>query len=366
MTKKDRAESGTSIGTAPGGSNGIKEIARRANVSIATVDRVIHNRSGVSEKTKKKINEIIARLNYQPNIFARRLASRNILRFAVVIPQASNETEYWQVQLDGIRQAEEEIKQFGIVVETFLFDLNQKNAFRDAAKEALQSKPDGILLAPSFLKESALFVEKCKEKQIPYVFINSDLPENEALAYIGPELVQSGYLSAQLMHFILHQPTKVLVVNISKLEDSLHHLLMKEQGVKKYFTDHHSPHQLVKMDIHQTDLPSVVKEMEKKFEKDPDIGLIFVTNSQVYKVARFLEKAKRKDVLLIGFDFLKNNIEFLNKNIIQFLICQKPMQQGYKGVMALYQHLVLKTPVEKKSYMPIDIITRENQHFYKN
>ena len=35
---------------------GVKEIARRANVSIATVDRVIHNRTGVSETTRKKIN----------------------------------------------------------------------------------------------------------------------------------------------------------------------------------------------------------------------------------------------------------------------------------------------------------------------
>ncbi len=55
---------------------GVKEIARRANVSIATVDRVIHNRTGVSEKTKKKFNEIIKELDYQPNILASRLASR--------------------------------------------------------------------------------------------------------------------------------------------------------------------------------------------------------------------------------------------------------------------------------------------------
>ena len=43
---------------------GVKEIARRANVSIATVDRVIHNRIGVSEKTKEKINKIKAHQQY--------------------------------------------------------------------------------------------------------------------------------------------------------------------------------------------------------------------------------------------------------------------------------------------------------------
>ena len=52
---------------------GVKEIAKLAGVSIATVDRVIHNRKGVSEKTKDKIkverqfwtyNLDITKLNY--------------------------------------------------------------------------------------------------------------------------------------------------------------------------------------------------------------------------------------------------------------------------------------------------------------
>jgi hypothetical protein len=55
---------------------GVKEIARRANVSIGTVDRVIHNRKGVSENTKQKINSIIEELNFQPNKMASLLASR--------------------------------------------------------------------------------------------------------------------------------------------------------------------------------------------------------------------------------------------------------------------------------------------------
>jgi LacI family transcriptional regulator len=59
---------------------GVKEIARRANVSIATVDRVLHNRKGVSKQTKEKILSIIEELNYEPNLLAQRLASRKILR----------------------------------------------------------------------------------------------------------------------------------------------------------------------------------------------------------------------------------------------------------------------------------------------
>lgn len=45
---------------------GVKEIARRANVSIATVDRVIHNRTGVSEATRKKSMILLLNLITSP------------------------------------------------------------------------------------------------------------------------------------------------------------------------------------------------------------------------------------------------------------------------------------------------------------
>ena len=51
----------------------IKDIAKRANVSIGTVDRVLHNRGNVSSETKKKIEKTIKELKYKPNIYARQL-----------------------------------------------------------------------------------------------------------------------------------------------------------------------------------------------------------------------------------------------------------------------------------------------------
>lgn len=58
----------------------IKDIAIKAGVSVGTVDRVIHGRSGVSESSKKKVEEILKQMNYQPNMYASALASnKNII-----------------------------------------------------------------------------------------------------------------------------------------------------------------------------------------------------------------------------------------------------------------------------------------------
>ena len=115
-----------------------------------------------------------------------------------------------------------------------------------------------------------------------------------------------------------------------------------------------------------TDYISVEKILSKSLKAHQDIKVIFVTNSRVSTVARFLERAGRTDILLIGYDFLKENIEYLKKGIIDFLICHKPQEQAYLGIMALYRYLVSGAATENVHFMPIDIISKENYMFYHN
>ncbi|WP_028295955.1 LacI family DNA-binding transcriptional regulator [Olivibacter sitiensis] len=344
---------------------GVKEIARRAKVSIATVDRVLNNRIGVSEKTKQRILEIIKELNYQPNIMARRLASKKLIKFAVFIPEVSDETGYWNAPLEGIRKAAAEIKDYGIVVDIYFFDQNDRKTFLAQSSSILENEYNGVLLAPMFEAESLEFLERCRKKGIIYVFINSDIEDQHNLCYIGPNLYQSGYLVAHLIRYLVRGNEKILVVNISKEIDTHHHLLKKEDGFKAYFAKYYQDNELLRMDVRQTDYSSIKRSLEELFAAH-SIDIIFVTNSRVSSVAQYLEDTGREDVKLIGFDFLDENIRFLKNGTIDFLICQKPREQGYRGVMALYHYLVQSQEIEKLHYMPIDIITRENYIFYEN
>ena len=337
--------------------NGVKEIAKRAGVSIATVDRVIHNRKGVSEVTKAKIQAIVEELGYQPNVLARSLASRKTLRFAVLIPAVSEETDFWEAPLKGVFRAEIEIKRYGIDIEKYFFDQNDKASFVKQAQKILQNKFDGVLVAPMFIEESIAFTNSCKEQEIPYVFINSDIPNQDSLSYIGPNLYQSGYMGAHLLNYVLKKDAGILVVNISREMGNHHHLLRKEEGFRTYFKDNNIPKEIVKIDIRDTDYQSIRAKLTEVFNTNKNIGAIFVTNSRVLSVARFL---------LMGYDFLEANVDFLKKNIIDFLICQKPQEQAYRGLMTLYNKLVLSLEIEKTVFMPIDIITRENYAFYNN
>jgi len=341
---------------------GVKEIARRANVSIGTVDRVIHNRSGVSEKTRQKINEIIRELNYQPNILASRLASKKKYQIAILIPKISVETDFWEAPLKGIQRAESEIKRFGIEVDTYFFDLKDRESFKKQAKLLLKKKADAVLLAPSFMEEASEFTNSCRKLNLPVVLIDTNLPDQRGLCYIGPHMFYSGYQAAHLIDFGTDKKGKILFLNISEAQNDD----QVEQGFMSYFKDNKKSVSIEMLKITQTDIRSIEKNLANVFSKNKDIQSVFVMNSRVSSVAAWIEKSGIKNVLLIGYDILKENVRYLEKGTIEFLICHKPEEQGYRGIMALYQTLVIGTPIENVTFMPIDIITRDNYKFYTN
>lgn len=344
---------------------GVKEIAKLAKVSIGTVDRVIHNRKGVSDETRKKINNIIAELDYRPNKMASLLAKRSLITFSVVIPKRSVETNYWSYPLAGIERAISELKQFGVEVSYFFYDLNSKSDFSEVAEQVLKTETNGVLIAPSFVEESTIFVKELASRKIPFVFINSDLPLETSLSYIGPDLYQSGRLTAQLISLMINDDDDIFVINLSTQLELDHHLFRKEQGFRRYFEENSLSNTVLTLNINHSDTAAIEKQIHKAIASAPRAKVLFVTNSRVHIVAKIVSKMKL-NMFLVGYDFIEENIAQLENNAIRFIISQRPLEQGYLGIMALYKYTFQIEDVEKTTYMPIDIITKENYKYYKN
>lgn len=68
----------------------IYDVAREANVSMATVSRVVNGNPNVKPTTRKKVLEVIERLGYRPNAVARGLASKKTTTVGVIIPDISS------------------------------------------------------------------------------------------------------------------------------------------------------------------------------------------------------------------------------------------------------------------------------------
>lgn len=334
----------------------IKDIAERAGVSHGTVDRVIHDRGEVSETTKKRIQQIIKELNYEPDLSARRLASGKTYNLAVCIPAAQHESSFWQSPIIGIDKAISEISHLGIINRKFLFDQFDKHSFREKINQIIESEPDGVILAPVFSKEADRLLSYCDQNQIPYVFINSDLEGRNNISFIGQDDHQSGKVAGKLMKNCLSGDDEVLVVHLAKSVDTHPHLKNRQRGFQTVFGDHTG---IYPLNIQSSKNSVITNTLKSHLEKHPNIKGIFVSNSKAFKVAQFLEE-NHLDLLLIGYDLTEENLIHLENETIDYLISQKPFDQGYLSVRTLFNSLVLNKSVEKEYKLPIEIIIKEN------
>ena len=343
----------------------IVDIARLAQVSPGTVDRVIHNRGEVSDRTREKITNIIEELNYQPDILAKSLATRKVLNLVLLMPVSANENDFWFAPLKGVDKAISEIEHYGIRIKKYFFDQFDVEAFLEESQKIVTEKPDGVLFAPVFGKESLEFVRQLKEQSTPVVLINSNLEDTSDTCFIGQDSMQSGYLAAKLLTYGLEEEGHILVLNISSRKDNYNHILLRERGFRKYFAQHFkSEYLLSTIELIQSAESVLDRKLDGEFDGNNIIS-VFVSNSRVFQVANYLKIRNITNVRLIGYDLLPKNVDYLNDGTIDFLISQRPEEQGYLGIITLFNKIFLNKEVKREQYIPIDIIVKENIDYYK-
>ena len=342
----------------------IKDIATKAKVSIGTVDRVLHNRGEVAENTRRKINEIIKEFDYQPNILARALASKKTVVFSTLFPEPLSPEGYWNKPMLGVKKRISELNQYGIKTENFTFRQSDPKDFAVQSEKILELKPDGVVLAPFFSKEACRFVNILNDRKIPFVFLDSEIKNAGQISFVGQNSYQSGYLAGKLMDLTAPAHKQILVIHFAKEMDNQNHLTQREAGFHHWFSFRHPEKPIKTFEIGNMDNrdweTGILCEIENK-----NTGGIFVTNSKVFLVARFLENRNINNISVIGYDLLRENKKFLKQGAVSFLICQRPEEQGYNAVNMLFKHIVQKKQVRMEDYTPIDIITKENVDFYK-
>ena len=295
------------------------------------------------------------------------LASKKKFAFALFIPEPVSTEGYWNKPLVGVRKAYQEIQQYGVDISIHLFKQSDSQTFINEAKLIIQNKPDGVVLAPFFSREAKLLISDLQKLEIPYVFIDSNIKDSEKLSYIGQDSFQSGTLAAKLLDYSIPDSASILVLHFAKELDNLNHIVQREKGFYEYFkaNDPKGNKKLITLEIANPTDDAFSEKMRSALDTNLNVKGIFVTNSQVYHLGKFLEQESRAGIRVIGHDLISQNIDYLKKGIVDFLICQRPEEQGYNSVIALFDHIISKKPVKTDNYTSIDIITKENLDYYK-
>jgi LacI family transcriptional regulator len=332
-------------------------------VSIGTVDRVIHRRGRVSRETENKIRRILEEVGYRPNIFAKNLKLSKTFTFGVLMPEPFQDSSYWTLPVRGITRAQSELSSQKVRVRYFFYDKFYEPSFDKVSQNVLSAGLNGLLIAPVLSNVFDRFIREVPE-DLPYVFFDSFIPDANYISYIGQDSFQSGSLSAKLMTMLIKDRGQVAVI---KMLPEDYHINDRVSGflfycknrpeiiARVYEIDSHKS-QALRYKIYQR----ILSELD-------DLKGIFVTNASTHQVAEFLQARKRAEkIRVIGYDLIEDNVKYLRRGVIDFLISQQSEKQGYEGILSLYRHVVLGEAVEKKTMMQLDIVTSENIDYYQS
>ena len=340
----------------------IKDIAKLANVSIGTVDRVIHKRGYVSSDTKKKVKQAIKTLNYSPNIYARQLKLAKKYEIGILMPELHQDANYWGQPAIGMLRAGKELESHNIELKFFHFDRYSEDSFNEKCSQILKENLDGILIAPVLITPTKEFIARIPTKT-PYIFFDSDLPDTKRITFIGQDAYQSGILAGKLMKILIDDSGDIAIIRVMP-ED--YHISQRNLGFQSYFQDNNIKNNIQVYEWQESHDLNSINALLNKIISNNNIKGIFVTNALTFLVASYMELNNNQNkIKIIGYDLIKENLTYLKNSVIDFLISQSPVSQGYQGIQLLYRKLVLKQDIDNKIMMPIDIVTKENIEFYK-
>lgn len=339
----------------------LKEIAELAEVSRATVDRVINGRGPVAKKTHDKIKLILDKIDYQPNLIAQTLRKGELYKIAILMPDSDYDV-YWKRAIEGVNNAIKEFSFIGINVQMHLFNPFKQVSFQLHAKQVLKGNYNGVLIAPVFYKESIDFFTDCNELGLEYVTFNTHIVDTSKLCHVGQDLVQSGEIAASLLYKLVGQKVEYLIIHIDEDIANAKHMQEKETGFNKFLANKGLNTDNIKV-LKVNSPAKVEKDLLKIIETHPQIKGVFVTTSKVHYVADVIE-AYGLDIKLVGYDLIDENIQHLESENIDFLIYQNPRQQASNGISILVDHLAFKKEVPKEKLLPIEIIIKENFRNY--
>jgi LacI family transcriptional regulator len=164
----------------------IKDVAKEARVSIATVSRVLNNIDVVNSDTKQRVKDAIEKLGYRPNIVARSLKTSKTRTVGIIVPDISN-----QFYPEIVRGAEDvaNIYDYNVMLCNTDLDKEKEIEYLRIMKEKMA---DGIIYMSTYLDEDVF--KLLEELNLPAVLIENVDPagkiesvsiDNEAAAYDG-------------------------------------------------------------------------------------------------------------------------------------------------------------------------------------
>ena len=340
---------------------GIHLIAQIASVSIGTVDRALHGRGGINEKTRQRILQIARQIGYTPNLAARALSvARAGARIGVCIPR---EIHFFYDQLwNGVLEEARQVSSVGIeFVHRPVRSLGERDT--EAFKELVSHGVNGIILTAGNPKELRPLIDDAEAKGIRVVCVSTDAPESRRSSVVCVEPYLNGCLAGELMGKFVPPGSKVAVVaGMLTAEDHS----KKTSGFSETFPKHCAGGKIVSvLEGHEDEDESFQKTFDL-LRRIPTLAGIYVNTVNCLPVCRALGARNLSGkVSLITTDLFLEMSPYFKKGTIAASIYQHPHRQGQIAVRLMADHLTGKVNFPPAVHLSPGVVMSSNLHLFR-
>lgn len=343
----------------------LKDIAREAGVSLATVDRVLHNRPGVRPDTVRRVKEAIARNSFQPHVAAAELARGRARRFAFVMPSGPNP---FMQQIEAyLGEMAAWLSARRLKVEMVATDVFEPAALA-ASLEALSGDYDGVAVVALDHPSVRAAINDLVDAGTKVVTLVSDVPSSRRHHYVGIDNIAAGRTAGALIGRLVGQRSgKVAIVAGSQgLRDHAERIFGFNQVMATEFPDLSV---LPVLEGRDEDERSE-QMLARLFGGHADIVGLYNVGAGTQGVAKALNdkalndkalsETGRDKVVFVGHDVTALTRRLLLQGLMDAAISQNPGHEARAAVRVLLALARGEPILSEQEKIRIDIVMRDN------
>jgi LacI family transcriptional regulator len=337
----------------PSGHLTLKEIAREAGVSVATIDRVMHGRKGVREETARRVRDAIARHSRsvgEPTYRAR------AMKFAFVMPVGAN--IFMQMVRDNVGEMSEWLSLRKVSVEMILTDVFSATKLSETL-ESLVGRFDGVAVVALDHQGVRAAIDDLVASGVFVVTLVSDVPAARRHHYVGIDNVAAGRTAGTLVGRLSH--VRVGKIGIIAGSQLLRDHAERVFGFQQVMGLEHAQFSLLAVveGSDQDDLNEML--VAKLLVEHPDLVGVYNVGAGTAGVAKALTDAGREnEIVFVAHDLTPFTRRSLLRGVIDAVISQDAGHEARSAIRVLMALGRGEPMLSEQEKIRIDIVMRDN------
>ena len=338
----------------------IKEIAERAGVHRATVDKVLHNRVGVSDEVRMKVQRIIKEMGYTPNPAGRVLQKQgNRYHIEAILV----EVDALPFLKAGIEKGIHNQVGFDIEVTYSISKFQDAERQKEFIDHAIAARADGIIISPINSERVRRAIDRAVDSGIPVVTTNADIDGTKRTCCVGIDNRKAARIAGRLMGQFLGGRGKIAVVSSAVAsENNNYYVRIRENEFADFIHREYPDMKIVTTVDSFEDSRITYEKTVQLLQAYQDLQGIYITCGGVSQVGRALEESGRaKDIRVLAYEDYPEVVELIRKDVIDCTIAGEIQKQGELPVQIIMDHIVFgKTPEAGHIFTETRILVKES------